>query len=274
MSTPAHQIVVASFNCHAGVDGWGRTFDLVAACRVLDADVILLAEDWVPQSGVGLGASVAEALDYSIITQTLTTGRRALSDPRATSTWKRPGDWRGFNHSLYLDGERPLPSRVLASARFQEAQPGSWGLAMLSRLPIRASQVIALGRLRQDRARRKAIVAHLELADRVLAVAGTHMSHILYGSPLQFAKLRHALNESLGDEPSVLGGDMNLWRPPLTALMDAWHRAVHGKTWPAWRPHSQVDHLLIRGAIRSEHGEVMADMGSDHRAIRAVLQLS
>lgn len=47
------EIVVATFNVHAGIDGWGEPFDVVASCADLDADVLLMQETWTPTGGVG-----------------------------------------------------------------------------------------------------------------------------------------------------------------------------------------------------------------------------
>jgi hypothetical protein len=41
-------LVVASFNVHGGVDGFGRPFDVIAACGELDADLVVLQESWSP----------------------------------------------------------------------------------------------------------------------------------------------------------------------------------------------------------------------------------
>ena len=46
-----------------------------------------------------------------------------------------------------------------------------------------------------------------------------------------------------------------------------------GATWPAWNPHSQIDHILVRGAIEIGAGEVLPAAGSDHRPVRAELVL-
>ena len=51
--------------------------------------------------------------------------------------------------------------------------------------------------------------------------------------------------------------------------MPGWRRAVVGRTWPAWRPHSQIDHILVRGALRPVAGAVLPHAGSDHRPVRA-----
>ena len=49
---------------------------------------------------------------------------------------------------------------------------------------------------------------------------------------------------------------MNLWGPPIHAFLGQWQRAVKGKTWPAWRPHSQLDHILVRGLPGARLGGV------------------
>jgi endonuclease/exonuclease/phosphatase family metal-dependent hydrolase len=54
--------------------------------------------------------------------------------------------------------------------------------------------------------------------------------------------------------------------------MPGWRRAVVGRTWPAWRPHSQIDHILVRGALQPVRGEVLPHGGSDHRPVRAELR--
>jgi endonuclease/exonuclease/phosphatase family metal-dependent hydrolase len=48
---------------------------------------------------------------------------------------------------------------------------------------------------------------------------------------------------------------------------------VRGRTWPAWRPHSQLDHLLVNRAINVIDGRVLADASSDHRPIVATLSV-
>src|SRR5580698_6626735 len=50
-SGPMENVVVASFNVHGGVDGFGRPFDVVGSCRAIDADVLILQECWSPAEG-------------------------------------------------------------------------------------------------------------------------------------------------------------------------------------------------------------------------------
>jgi endonuclease/exonuclease/phosphatase family metal-dependent hydrolase len=262
---------VATFNVHAGVDGWGRPFDVVGACRAIDADVLVLEETWTPQSGTGIAAAVGEALGYAVFEKPLAGGRLAGPHPQADQRWMKSFDWRGSSHAIYLDSERPLSSKIAWSRRYVDAEPGHWGVAILSRLRVRGRSVIDLGRLKQDRARRLALVVEIEVGGIPVTVVGTHMSHISYGAPIQFLRLSCAIRQLAPSGPGILAGDMNLWGPPVAAFFPGWRRALLRKTWPAWRPHSQVDHILIRGPLVVEGGEAYPFMGSDHRPLRVRL---
>lgn len=270
-ATPA--LVVANFNVHAGIDGWGRPFDVVGACRAIDADVLAMEETWTPLEGEGLAEQVAYTLGYEVVDRVLATGRRAGPHPGADHRWMRPLDWRGSSHAIYLDSERPLGDRVVRTERFRTAERGGWGIAVLSRLPVRRAEVVDLGRLPRDRSQRAALLVEVDVAGRALTVVGTHMSHLSYGSPAHFLRLNRLLEERLGDGPAVLAGDMNLWGPPVTAFFWHWRRALRQRTWPAWRPHSQVDHILVRGPVQVTSAEVLPMSGSDHRPVRARLSI-
>jgi endonuclease/exonuclease/phosphatase family metal-dependent hydrolase len=273
MCPKAEPFVVANFNLHAGVDGWGRPFDVVDACRALGADVIVLEETWAPDGAPSLAHAVGSTLGYTVTEHPLADGRLAGPHPRADHRWMRPLDWRGSSHAIYLDGNRPFGARVTRSTRYREAKPGSWGIAVLSRFPVVDRHVIELGRLRRDRARRAALLVRIDVGDRVLTVVGTHMSHLSYGSPLHFRRLHRLLEVEVGPDPAVLAGDMNLWGPPVGAFFPGWRRVVRAKTWPAWSPHSQVDHILVRGGVDLLGGEALPMAGSDHRPVRARLTL-
>ena len=67
--TATSDFVAASFNVHAGVDGWGRPLRLAgASCRALDADVLVLQESWQPERGYpGWPRRSATALGYAVI---------------------------------------------------------------------------------------------------------------------------------------------------------------------------------------------------------------
>jgi endonuclease/exonuclease/phosphatase family metal-dependent hydrolase len=262
---------IATFNVHAGVDGWGRPFDVIEACRVLDADVLVLQEIWTPQSGSGIAADVGTALGYTVFEQMFAGGRLAGPHPDADGRWMKSFDWRGPSHAIYLDSEKPLDATTRRSPRYLDAEPGHWGVAVLSRLPVGGHSVIDLGRLRQDRAQRFAVAVEVEVGGTPLNVVGTHMSHISYGAPVHFIRLSRAIRERVPSGPAVVAGDMNMWGPPVSAFFPGWRRAHRAKTWPAWRPHSQVDHILLRGPLTVVDGSAFASMGSDHLPLRVCL---
>ena len=111
-----------------------------------------------------------------------------------------------------------------------------------------------------------------DLGGREVTVHGTHMSHITHWSPAQYRRLATLLPHP--DHAAVLAGDMNLWGPPVASFFPAWRRAVTGRTWPAHRPHSQLDHVLITPALAVVDARVVPTTGSDHRPVVVTLALS
>ena len=276
-------LVVASFNVHSGVDGWGRRFDLEGACARLDADVIVLQEAWTPDGRRGMADELAERLGYEAHELATSSGRLSAPHPHPGAKWKP--------HSGRFDGPRVvLPDRTRAAAKMitsttsptwpsdrrwphgAGSEKGTWSVAMLSRLRVTSTAKIDLGQLKYDTARRGALRVDVETKAGTVAVFGTHMSHLSRGSPIQFWRLRKML--SAVELPAVLAGDMNLWGPPVVAQLPGWHRAVIGRSWPAWWPHSQPDHILVRDPCRVLESSVMAACGSDHRAVRAAITIS
>jgi endonuclease/exonuclease/phosphatase family metal-dependent hydrolase len=144
-------------------------------------------------------------------------------------------------------------------------------MTLLCRLPIVEQEVIDLPRLRADRTDRKAIAVEIEVDGCHLRVVGTHLAHLEVGSVFQMRALHRRLGSS--EIPTVLCGDMNSWGLPLLTMFPGWRRAVKGATWPAWRPHSQIDHIIYRGPLEVARSEVLTDFGSDHRPVRATFRL-
>ena len=70
----------------------------------------------------------------------------------------------------------------------------------------------------------------------------------------------------------MVAGDCNLWGPGVVSVFPGWRRAVRGRTYPAPRPHSQIDHVLVRDDVEIVSGEVLAATPSDHRPVRARLR--
>lgn len=264
------ELVVASFNLHAGIDGWGRPYDAVEACEQLGADVLVLQEAWTPAGGRGLAAEVADALGYDLREHQLADGLRLEAGPGAHTSWGPRGHDPLHPRRLWIGGEEATMQRRLL--RWQgRAEVGSWGIAVLSRLEVRSSEVLELGRLRRDFTRRAALRVELDVAGRPLAVVGTHLAHFSHGSVFHLQELRRRLPAAAS--PAVLAGDMNFFGPPLAALLPGWRRAVRGRTWPSDRPHSQLDHVLVTRPVGVVSGEVCHLGRSDHRPVRARLAL-
>ncbi len=270
------RVVVASFNVHGGVDGWGRPFDVLDACRRIDADVLMLQESWAPDGDEPMAERLARLLGYRALELTFARGRILAAPDDAPARWG-PRMWSPSLHGLRLDRrrDRSKPHRGAPhQPRLASAVRGTWSIAVLSRLPVTAFHTVDLGKLPTDPARRGAIVVDLDTGgpDAPVRVVGTHLAHLSQGSPRHIAFLRRTLN-ALTPVPCVLAGDMNMWGPPLLALLPGWSRAVRGRTWPTWtsRPVAQPDHILVRGPARAEHGEVLPILGSDHLPVRAAL---
>jgi len=267
-----HEVVVASFNVHGGVDGFGRPFDVVKACEELDADLLVLQESWSPAYGESLALRVAEALGYQVEELALTVAR--LSSPSGPDT--APPAWGPVVRQRGPHGLRVGPGRPGRTPRVDDVghpEKGTWGIAMLSRVPVSATATLDLGQLRRDPARRGAIAVEVELDGRPLRIIGTHLSHLSHGSLVQLRAL-HRLITAPGT-PAVLAGDMNMWGPPLSALLPGWSRVVRGRTWPSWRPVAQLDHILVTSGVKTlGPGRVVAVRGSDHLPVRARVTLA
>ena len=267
---------IANFNMHCGMDGWGRPYDYLGSIAALAADVVVLEECWTDaddESGGQAGAAAAH-LGYQVVAHDIGDGRRIQPQPDADDRWIAQPSFRDRNRALYIDGIRPVRPTVTTLTRWQTAHPGRMGIAILVRpeLPIEASRILHLHLLRADRLRRAAIVVDLTVDGRPLSVAGTHMSHMLYGSPRNFAELRRRLQAEARPD-AVLAGDMNAWGPVVQVCLRGWRRAIKGRSWPSWRPHSQIDHILVRGALRPVAARVLPDAGSDHRPVRVQLEV-
>ena len=153
-------------------------------------------------------AEAARHLGYQVEAHTLGEGRRIRPQPDADDRWIAQPSLAERNRALYIDGVRPVSARASqALARWQEAEQGSMGIAVLVRpeLPIEAGRVLPMRRLRADRVRRAAWCVDLTVDGRPISVAGTHMSHLHYGSHRNWAELRRRLRTEARPD-AVLAG--------------------------------------------------------------------
>ncbi len=249
-----------------GVDGWGRPFDLLEECAALDVDLLVLQEAWTPDDGTpGTAAQVAERTGWDVVAEApLAHARLYAALPTTTTRWAPA--FGQVRKTLRLDEER---FKVPAGTRHRSAQSGTWGLAVLARVPCRDVDVLPLGKLARDPARRAVVRCTVDLGGEDLIVHGTHMSHISHLSPAQYRRLSRLLPPV--DRPAVVAGDMNMWGPPASSFFRGWRRAVIGRTWPAHRPHSQLDHVLVTPPVRVVDAAVVDRTGSDHRPVVVTL---
>jgi endonuclease/exonuclease/phosphatase family metal-dependent hydrolase len=235
---------LATFNMHYGLrprgtryDLPGYTYDVQAACKRIDADVIVLQELWRPDNHPNDVDVVADELGYEL-------------------------------HELPL-------CRATIEPKLRPARPGhgSWGLGVLTRFPIVGERHLPIGGIPFDGVGdRQALQLTLSVEGTEVEVVGLHSSaRIPHGPLIHLQRLRPQLPSVWSN--GVIAGDLNCWGPPVAAILSGWRRAHTGATWPAHRPHSQLDHILMSRTVEALHGEVLPDVGSDHRPVRATLRV-
>jgi len=235
------ELTVVTFNTHYGLRSLhdhATPYDLGAVLGDLAADVMSIQEVWRPDGIRGVVDDFADQHGY--VLHHVVTGR---------ATCRR----RRWPHH-HPDGE------------------GTIGTAILTRVAARREPDVLVGPTIGDPAPRRAVVHVVIDGDddtSPLHLVGVHLtSRLPHGPPLQLRRLSGALPGR--GTAAIVAGDCNFWGPPVATLLgDGWRRAVTGRTWPARRPHSQIDHVLVRprdvGVLSAEVG---ADVGSDHRPVR------
>ena len=168
-----------------------------------------------------------------------------------------------------------------------EEQPGTagYGIALLSRRPVRSWEVVRLpaltvpvpmrfaGRrpvLVRDEPR-VAVVAEVEAAGGVVAVANTHLSFVPAWNGVQLRRLAKALERFRG--PAVLTGDLNMHTAAVRRYTGMTPLAT-GLTFPVDAPRSQIDHVVGRGVRAVGAARTHALRLSDHRALSVELALA
>lgn len=224
---------VATLNLHWGRGADGRRFDTVAACASLDADVLALQEQTGPPGGPSAAAAVAAQLGYRRY-------ETVLSDRVDDSA----GRWIGVH----------------------EPSGGTWGLALLTRLPIARRADVALGRARRD-PERQAQVVTLAVEQSDVRIINTHLTTRAPASLQQLRRLRQLLAAD-PEMPTVALGDFNMPGRLVTAVTgyDAVSRAP---SWPGEQPMFRLDNVLTRLCCVARGTAAVVHVGSDHRAVRA-----
>jgi endonuclease/exonuclease/phosphatase family metal-dependent hydrolase len=236
-------LTIASFNTHAGLQARRKRvcepYDLAEVLRNLDADVIVLQESFASDDEPAAVRKVGAELGAEVFE--LPFGRARL-DP-----WPH------------------VP-------RHGQTQ-GTVGLAVITYIPAQLRARLEVGRVAGDPTpERGGLHLELDVDGRPVDLIGVHLSSRLpHGPPIQLTRLRKQL--PVEGTPAVIAGDCNFWGPGVQAFLPGWRRAVRGRTWPARRPHSQIDHILVRPDVEVVSAEVLPAVGSDHRPVRATLRM-
>jgi endonuclease/exonuclease/phosphatase family metal-dependent hydrolase len=263
---------VATFNVHAGVDGWGRPTSALDHAATLGADVLVCPELWRALDGADLYRELADRLGMEGRFAPLARGER-ITNGSGGRSWQPLLAHLTGERGLYFSEHRSLTTFQRAErARREGAEAGEWGLGLLTSLAIEEIRVIALGRLWREKVSRAVIVARLRDGEHSFYVVAVHGAHITHGSYFLYRRIS-AIVDSLDPGVAVLlVGDFNCWRPLLRLFLPRWRSMVRARTWPSRHPHSQIDHILGRGPWQRLGGGA-SEGGSDHRALYADLEL-
>jgi endonuclease/exonuclease/phosphatase family metal-dependent hydrolase len=192
--------------------------------------------------------------------------------------------WRDVDGTSTVDGLRADGMHIesvelmdLAHRRVHDRsavpREGKWELAICSRFPVLDRRTIPIGTLKSDPpGLRHALALHIDIDGTPVEVIGVHTSSKVW----RLSPVRHLLKLQRGitpDGPQILAGDFNFWGPPVGMIFRGWQRPVRGRTYPSHGPHSQIDHILVRGGVEALDGEVLPTTPSDHRPIRARLRI-
>lgn len=235
-------LTLASLNLHCGLSHRGQPYSVKAAVAALDADVVVVQENWRRAGATSLAAEAAadcgypEYAELDMVTGTPMAGLDIVGDP--------------------------------------PDETGDWGLGIMSRRPWRRIGVAELGPGAPGDVvgPRLAQVAEIPLdGGGVLRVVNLHLTHRLLHGPAQLRRLIAGLGGTA--QPTVLAGDFNMCRPAIH-LARPYRPAVRGRSWPAHRPVAQLDHILAGPGVRASAPEVGPAVGSDHRPVLATLDQS
>ena len=156
--------------------------------------------------------------------------------------------------------------------RFMAYQGGAYGMAVLSRLPVRESTNV---RLPDGDEPRSVVSAVVDLpSGNTLRFNGIHF----YRTEQERFAQATALEAWLNDQepmPTILAGDFNSYRGDsvLTHLEQTWHVVDKGEdmnTFPSWEPDREIDYFMWKSAdsFTILHQELLDEpVISDHRPL-------
>ncbi|HUH14148.1 MAG TPA: endonuclease/exonuclease/phosphatase family protein [Longimicrobiales bacterium] len=190
---------------------------------------------------------------------------------------------RGTRRSGRVDQVAELERLTGMAALFGKSMDydgGDYGIALLTRLPIREHAVVRLTpppvEGEESSEPRVALYALLETPAGALPVLNTHLDagEGTHRRQEMLTLLATIQRRAGGHGPLVVGGDLNA-RPESAELAaatlvldDAWPRcgAGDGLTFPAHAPDRRIDYVLLRG-LECAGARVHPSTASDHRPL-------
>lgn len=186
----------------------------------------------------------------------------------------------GATHHRFVATLHGQPGTWTAATGDRQPESSAYGIALLSRLPVRRWRVLALptlptrvpmvhrGNRRPSLVRdeqRAALAAEVETETGSVTVVATHLTFIPGWNAVQLRRLVRSCRPLA--RPLVVTGDLNLeGRAP--ALISRWRSAGQAMTFPVEVPERQIDHVLLDGPVRATSEPIAVNTGmSDHRAL-------
>jgi endonuclease/exonuclease/phosphatase family metal-dependent hydrolase len=240
---PRPAFSLASLNVHCGRDRYGEAYSVAAAIRQLDADVFVVQENWRSEaSSHSIAGAIAADGGYEVTELDL------------------------------LEGTNLYDLGVARDAEVNE--DGTYSLAVASRLPVIATSHVMLPMVDGDVCARAAQVVVVDCPGASpIRIVNTHLTHHVLHSPGQLRCLTRAIDAEPVGMPTVIAGDLNMCRPAIR-IARGYRAAVRGRTWPAWRPIAQLDHVLLSDDLAAWEAVVLDPVGSDHRPVRVCVRLA
>ncbi len=194
--------------------------------------------------------------------------------------WSARSDWRD-QPALLAEalGMEVFYAPIYRIPHPEEDRPArEYGLAFLSRLPIRESQNHPLTRLTPQRAdtEPEQKPGFPEIAVRAdgqtIRLFNTHLDYRRDPRVRQIQVAETLARLRQIDGPAILLGDLNATpekeelQPLFEHLRDAWKEETMGPghTFPADNPDRRIDYLLVSDHFEVKHAEVISTTSSDH----------
>jgi endonuclease/exonuclease/phosphatase family metal-dependent hydrolase len=161
-------------------------------------------------------------------------------------------------------------------------QGGWYGVAILSRFPILASEHARYQHLREAE-RRGYLRVEVSVGGRTISFVATHLDYQHDDNRLY--ETRQLLNAlSRVSTPLIVAGDFNeepegaSYKLMLSRFADAWAASgtqADGLTYPADKPRKRIDYIFYapRERARARRARVVESLASDHRALAAEIEL-